>query len=197
MIAIVSSNTLEAIGLSSIIDRMMPMGEIQIFPDNVEIESPENFFHFFISAEALMRRGDFWKKVKSKTIVMVGGSTRNSLQGFRTLNITNNEEQLVKDIIIMAQRGHTQHGDVPEAVKKASQPIFHDSPDAQLTTREAEVLVLVVKGFLNKEIAERLEIGLTTVISHRKNLTRKLGLKSVGALTIYAVTHGFIKAEEI
>lgn len=69
--------------------------------------------------------------------------------------------------------------------------------DHELTAREIEVLVLVVKGFINKEIADRLNISLTTVISHRKNITEKLGIKSVSGLTIYAVMHGYVEADQI
>ncbi|MDE6857635.1 MAG: LuxR C-terminal-related transcriptional regulator [Alistipes sp.] len=61
-----------------------------------------------------------------------------------------------------------------------------------LTPREREVLVLVTQGLMNKEIADRLNIGLTTVISHRRNISEKLGIKSVSGLTIYAVMHGYV-----
>jgi DNA-binding CsgD family transcriptional regulator len=67
----------------------------------------------------------------------------------------------------------------------------------EISQREAEVLSLVVKGYINKEIADRLNIGLATVVTHRKNITEKLGLKSVSALTIYAVTHGIVRVDEI
>lgn len=50
---------------------------------------------------------------------------------------------------------------------------------------------------LNKEIADRLGISLTTVISHRKNLTEKLNIRSVSGLTIYAVMNGYIEADRI
>ena len=66
-----------------------------------------------------------------------------------------------------------------------------------LSVREIEVLCLVARGFINKEIAERLHISLTTVISHRKNITEKLGIKSVSGLTIYAVMHGYVEADQI
>ena len=60
-----------------------------------------------------------------------------------------------------------------------------------LTPREREVLTLVAKGFLNKEIAGRLGIGLTTVISHRRNITEKLGIRNVAGLAVYAFRHGY------
>ena len=66
-----------------------------------------------------------------------------------------------------------------------------------LSTREIEVLTLIVRGLTNKEIADRLCISTTTVISHRKNLAEKMGTKNMAALTIFAVTHGIVKAEDI
>lgn len=66
-----------------------------------------------------------------------------------------------------------------------------------LSSREVEVLSLVAQGMINKEIAEKLNISITTVISHRKNIQDKLGVKSVSALTIYAVMHGFVDVNKI
>ena len=66
-----------------------------------------------------------------------------------------------------------------------------------LSDREIEVLSLIAQGFINKEIANQLNIGLTTVISHRKNIVEKLGMKSVSALTIYAVMHGYVDINKI
>ena len=66
-----------------------------------------------------------------------------------------------------------------------------------LSNREIEVMSLIVQGLINKEIAEKLNISLTTVITHRKNIMDKLGMKSVSALTIYAVMHGYIDINKI
>ena len=55
----------------------------------------------------------------------------------------------------------------------------------------------MARGFLNKEIADQLCISLPTVISHRKNICEKLHLRSVSSLTIYAVTHGIVRIEDI
>jgi DNA-binding CsgD family transcriptional regulator len=62
------------------------------------------------------------------------------------------------------------------------------SPHDDLTDREIEVLTQMVKGFANKEIADTLNISIHTVISHRKNITEKTGIKSLSGLTIYAIT---------
>ncbi len=57
-----------------------------------------------------------------------------------------------------------------------------------LSDREVEVLIQLVKGLANKEIADKLNISIHTVISHRKNITDKTGIKSLSGLTIYAIT---------
>jgi DNA-binding CsgD family transcriptional regulator len=61
-----------------------------------------------------------------------------------------------------------------------------------LSVREREVLQLVAQGFLNKEIADRLTISQTTVISHRKHIVEKLGIHTLAGLTVYAYTHGYL-----
>ena len=66
-----------------------------------------------------------------------------------------------------------------------------------LTDREIEVMSLIVQGFINKEIADKLNIGIATVITHRKNIMDKLGMRSVSALTIYAVMHGYVDINKI
>ncbi|MDR1096939.1 MAG: LuxR C-terminal-related transcriptional regulator [Tannerella sp.] len=63
----------------------------------------------------------------------------------------------------------------------------------ELTKRETDVLVLIAKGFMNKEIAERLTISIHTVISHRKNITRKTNIKSVAGLAMYALMNNLIE----
>jgi DNA-binding CsgD family transcriptional regulator len=66
------------------------------------------------------------------------------------------------------------------------------SPHDDLSDREIEVLTQMVKGFANKEIADMLNISIHTVISHRKNITEKTGIKSLSGLTIYAITKKII-----
>lgn len=66
-----------------------------------------------------------------------------------------------------------------------------------LSQRELDVLRLVALGLLNKEIADKLNISLNTVLSHRKNITAKLGIKTVSGLIFYCITHGYISADEV
>ncbi|MDR1180502.1 MAG: response regulator transcription factor [Bacteroidales bacterium] len=66
-----------------------------------------------------------------------------------------------------------------------------------LTEREIDVLIAVAKGLMNKEIADKLNISIHTVISHRKNITRKTGIKSVSGLTVYALINNLITSDEV
>ncbi len=70
-------------------------------------------------------------------------------------------------------------------------------PEEALSARELDVLRLLVKGMSNKEISEKLFISTHTVISHRKNITQKLSIKSVAGLTVYAILNEIISMEEV
>ena len=69
--------------------------------------------------------------------------------------------------------------------------------DVELSKREIDVLVAVAKGMMNKEIADLMNISIHTVISHRKNITRKTGIKSVSGLTVYALLNNLINESEL
>lgn len=66
-----------------------------------------------------------------------------------------------------------------------------------LTEREVEILTCVVKGLTNKEIAQQLFLSTHTVISHRRNITRKLEIHSTAGLTIYAIVNQLVSIEDI
>lgn len=66
-----------------------------------------------------------------------------------------------------------------------------------ISDRELEVLKLIALGYINKEIADKLNISLNTVLSHRKNITSKLGIKTVSGLTFYCLSHGYISPDSI
>ena len=68
-----------------------------------------------------------------------------------------------------------------------------DENEYELTKRELDVLVLIAKGLMNKEIADKLNISIHTVISHRKNVTRKTNIKSVAGLAMYALMNNLIE----
>lgn len=82
--------------------------------------------------------------------------------------------------------------------KVVDAPAEHNYAEShELSDRERDVLILVAKGFTNKEIASELNISPHTVISHRKNIVHKTGIRSVAGLTVYAVLNNLIDSEQI
>lgn len=82
-------------------------------------------------------------------------------------------------------------------VKKLRESVAlrEDNPESEgpdLSLREKEILVCVAKGMLNKEIADYCNLSIHTVITHRKNITRKTGIKTVAGLTVYALLNNLI-----
>ena len=67
----------------------------------------------------------------------------------------------------------------------------------ELSNREIYVLVSVAKGMTNKEISDYLNISVHTVITHRKNIVKKTGIKSVAGLTVYALLNNLVEESEI
>ncbi len=96
----------------------------------------------------------------------------------------------MKSILRIHESGHPGgHGMTVGPSRKLLQTL--------LSQRERDVLALMVKGFINKEIADRLNISPTTVIFHRKNISEKLATRSIGRLTIYAVINGIVDIAEL
>lgn len=187
-IAIIDPNTLSSLGLSDLLEELIPGAVIRMFPSFAAFmdDTPDMYAHYFISSQVYLEHTAFFLARRPKTIVLATGEAGPQLAGVLTLNICQPEKELVRNIVQLHEHGH-RHG----------HPGKLPATGHELTAREIEVLALVAKGFINKEIADRLNISLTTVISHRKNITEKIGIKSVSGLTIYAVMHGYVEADQI
>ena len=72
-----------------------------------------------------------------------------------------------------------------------------DEEQQALSTREKEIVVCVVKGLTNREIADRLFLSTHTVITHRRNIARKLQIHSASGLTVYAIVNKLVELSEI
>lgn len=92
---------------------------------------------------------------------------------------------------------------IPPVLEKDGRAGRHDDErededeDRALSIREKDILAEVARGYTNKEIADRLYISIHTVITHRRNIARKLKIHSVAGLTIYAVANNLITIKEI
>lgn len=80
---------------------------------------------------------------------------------------------------------------------KKSPTAFQESEQQTLSTREKEIVVCVVKGMTNREIAEQLFLSTHTVITHRRNIARKLQIHSPSGLTIYAIVNKLVELSDI
>lgn len=94
---------------------------------------------------------------------------------------------------------YTPEEEIQRIVTEAAEAPSQVSPQEshELSDRERDVLILVAKGLTNKEIASELNISPHTVISHRKNIVHKTGIRSVAGLTVYAVLNKLIDSEQL
>lgn len=191
--AIIDRNTLSCIGLQTILEEIIPSATIRVFStfDKFICDTPDMYAHYFVSSQIYFEHTSFFLERFPKAIVLANGENLPQLKGVPTMNINQNEKQLIKSLLALQKYGHSN-----ETIPNQNHPV-HEKDSLDLSPREIEVLVLITKGLINKEIADKLNISLTTVISHRKNITEKLGLKSVSSLTVYAIMNGYIEADSI
>ena len=182
-IAIIDSNTLAVIGLKHILQDVMPFMTVDSFGSFAELEAGqhEQYVHFFVSMDIVLRNRPFFTERRRKTIVL--------MLSLSDMCINQPESLLIRQLLQLQQHAHSGGRNLP--------PLPPVMQQKTLTDREIEVMSLIVQGLINKEIANRLNISLSTVITHRKNIMEKLGMKSVSALTIYAVIHGYVDINKI
>jgi DNA-binding NarL/FixJ family response regulator len=191
-IAIIDPNTLSVLGLKSILQNVMPIMTVDTYGSFTELEAnhPEQYFHYFVAMNVVLENKPFFLAQRKKTIVLtLSLDTTSLLSEFHSLCINVPESELVRSLLALEQHAHGHGQNLPAMPKALQQKILSD--------REIEVMALIVQGFINKEIADKLNISLSTVITHRKNIMDKLGFKSVSALTIYAVMHGYVDINSI
>ena len=191
-IAVVDANTLAVLGLKQLLQTVVPIMDVSAFGSFAELEAnrPDSFFHYFVAQSIVLGHRRFFLDRRQKTIVLtMNTDPATQPTGFHCLCINVPEAQLVRSLLALAQHAHAHGRNLPPMPRALTGKLLSD--------REIEVLSLIVQGYINKEVGERLNIGLTTVITHRKRIMEKLGMKSVSALTIYAVTHGYVDINKI
>jgi len=142
----------------------------------------------FVEYQESLDQSSIFKLQKSNTVKTIGICNRqassNNLLGFNQC-ITINEQS--KEIAALVSAFFNQQ----------EQPKNNKHEGEELSRREKDVLQLVALGNTNQQIADKLFISIHTVISHRKNITEKLGIKSISGLTVYAILNKLIDAESI
>jgi len=191
--AIIDRNTLESIALKDILWELFNHVEIHSY-DSIDAfirDSNRHFVHFFVSSDMLFTDSEEFDTLKHMTTVLTAGQSPNiDLSGYRTLDITSTEEEIVTRLMELQKIGH--YGNMAATLQDSS-----ESKKNRLSEREKDVLRLMIKGHINKEIAKELNISTATAIFHRNNICDKLGTRSIGKLTIYAVLSGIVSIKEI
>jgi len=185
-IIIILNDTIQSIGLQSIlVDYFSPVS-IAHYQSFAEFEEKnETFDYYFTDTDTFVLNADFFLPRRSKTIVLTHAGYIRENQNALSVNLHINIRQSQEFIIEQLQKLFDTETSAGNETSK------------YLSVREIDVLQHIVRGITNKEIADKLNISLNTVLSHRKNITSKLGIKTVSGLTYYAIMNGLVSADDI
>ncbi len=189
--AIIDKNTLTSMALRNMLLEIYYGIEVLTYNDMEAYirDSDRHFLHFFVSSETLFSEMDEFITLKQQTTVLSLGQNRQFESiGFNILDLSLPEESI---------RSRLTHLQLFSIYEEQSDLKVRSRNGGDLSRREKEVLTLIVKGFINKEIAEHLKISLATVIFHRNNICEKLQTRSIGKLTVFAVLSGIVDINEI
>lgn len=166
---IVDPDTLRAIGLRAMLERFGGLEPI-ITTDPTTLCPLDDSTLFFVTPEAFASMPMFYVP-RRQQVVLIMDST---------------------DSPLPVLPPHISENELEERLENILGTLKVPGRTVALTDRERQVLALAARGLINKEIADRLEISLNTVLTHRKNISAKLGIKSVAALSVYAMMNGLV-----
>lgn len=190
--AIIDRNTLSYMALKHVLQDMFNHVEVLAYNtvDEFIRDSNRHFVHFFVSSDILFLNADEFEMLKHQATVLSTGPAANiEKAGYRLLDISLPEERIYDQLKHLQNTGRYESRNVTGN--------DGGNPLQRLSQREKDVLRLIVKGKLNKEVADELNISLATAIFHRNNICDKLQTRSVGKLTVMAVLAGLADINEI
>ena len=125
----------------------------------------------------------FSEKVNTKFVIFVGTKRGNEHFEYfdEKISVDDNKEEIIKKL---------------QTIITSKLPEKHKADSVELSEREKDVVKQIALGKTNKEIADLLFISVHTVITHRKNITRKLDIKTVSGITVYAILNNIIDIDE-
>lgn len=195
-IVIIHSNSLCCLAMRTILIDIAPF--VDMFRD-VEIvsynsfeefmvDNPTSAIHYFISEQTLHDNIHFFRSMSRRCIVLIEGKCDTDHKEFRCVDIHRPERELIKSFLTMHNMAHHANGMTHHSTQEE---------ESLLSEREKNVLALIVKGYINKEIADMLNISTPTVIFHRRNISEKIGSRAIGRQTIYAVMNGIVDVKDL
>jgi DNA-binding NarL/FixJ family response regulator len=135
-------------------------------------------------------------------LVLTNSLTRTELTGLNSIGIKNilfksaTEEELVTGVKLALQ-GKKYHGqEVMDIMIESSESKRSVHENTSLTGSEIDVVKLIAEGMTTKEIASRKHVSFHTIITHRKNIFRKLKVNNASELVMYAIRAGIIDTVE-
>lgn len=173
-VAIITHNTLEALGIKHVLEMSFSIvAHIYTSISDIPETRIDLFDYYFCDSSDFAINLDFFLPRKQKVIMVCNISSPESI---KSICRNDNESYLIDRLNTLFST----------ADKK------NNENQAELSQREIEVLRLIASGLINKEIASELGISINTVLTHRKNITSKLGIRSVSGLSFYAMMNGII-----
>ncbi len=145
-------------------------------------------------ADFVLINPDIFQKNKSEIVLKRVCKTR-------TIALLNNPHQYpvnsqFAEIIYYSDTQSTILKKINHLISKKEANQKKQKKQEEISSREASIVKYIALGYTNKEIADKLFISTHTVVTHRKNITRKLGIKTVPGLTIYAIINNIIDIDE-
>ena len=181
-IAVILADTLQATGLQCLLSDYFPPVEITCFHSFAHFAKCEDDFdYYFTKADTFLLHTNFFLPRRVRTVVITPDRTEVSSGGYNYLHTGASGEIIIEQL----QQFFSVEENNTNLIERSK----------ELSSREIEVLKLVAQGNINKDIADKLNISLNTVLSHRKNITAKLGIKTVSGLTFYAIMNGLISSD--
>jgi DNA-binding CsgD family transcriptional regulator len=180
-IALILPDTLQCAGLQSLLADYFPPVGISTFAtfECLSASNGDSFDFYFTQPDIFVMNTDFFLPRRGKTVLLLNKDLPPTAG--LNLNIFAPKETIIENL----QQLFTIESNNSTTEKSK-----------ELSLREIDVLQLIVKGSTNKDIADKLNISLNTVLTHRKNITAKLGIKTVSGLTFYAIINGFAQYRE-
>jgi DNA-binding CsgD family transcriptional regulator len=182
-VAIILSDTLQCAGLQSLLTDYFPPVSIADFCTFGDLPEGGGDFHYYLTnADTFMLNIDFFLPRRSRTLIIIPDKAVSPGAGYSYLNANASKETITEQL---QQFFSTEEDDSLAEQRK------------ELSLREKDVLKLIAQGSTNKDIADKLNISLNTVLTHRKNITARLGIKTVSGLTFYAIMNGLVSSDLI
>lgn len=203
-IAIITPNRLEAEGLRHLIRRIVDDDTTMRFFDSYGAlmdDTSEMYDWYFVNPQTYALYNPFFQKFRKRCVLLIQGSSTVMIpEGTNYIDTMQSREKIgraLKKLVGNEINDETTKTSQLRKRELQAKRTAQWNTHLDLSQRELEVLRLVVLGYINKEIADKLSISLTTVITHRKHITEKLGIKSVSGLAVYAIMNGIVSADEV